>query len=535
MEWIKQYVDLERYGVENLLFVGYEIAILIILYYTLATAISILIKKSDKIKALSSYHTKILKAATFIKTTLRVVLFLALLAILGFNGYLIYSGEDNKTYTLDLVKTAINSGFFTDLGLNLLKIIALIIVAKLVIKYAILVLNSLELKSKEYKQIEGNNSSIAVVFKRFRSITRVSIWLVILYIAADLFKLNETVGDWILITLKIFLIASIGLLVVNLITVIVKSLDELSRKYAKAKGVLGFYNNLQHLVPIFRKSLEYIIYAVSATLILKQLSFLSWLAQYGAGVVQAIGLIFIARVVVEVVHLFIDQTYLNDKIETEELNRNKTIYPIFKSMISVGIYFVVVVFIMKGFGFDPIPLLAGAGILGMVIGLGAQSLINDLVSGFFIILDGTYGVGDYIEINDAAGYVESINLRTTRIRSEDGKVFILRNGEINDVTNYSNRFTHALVDVGVDSSSNMDRVYSVLEEIAKEYALVQQDVVEQTKTLGVEDFSSVEVIIRTLTKVKPGTHLQVQRELKKLILERFAKEGIEIPFEKREA
>ncbi len=533
MQWLEQYIDLKSVNISDILFVGYEIVALILTYILLASILSLLIKKADKIELLKSYHTKVVSFASMLKSLLKVLVVVILIAIVGFNGYLIYSGEQIESYSMDLIQ-GISVEFYKTLAINIVKIIALIIAAKVLIKYTLILLESLELKSKNYRQIEQNNSSIEAFFKRTRSIIKVSIWLLILYTSFKLFDINELASTWTLIVLKIFLIISVALLITNLVSTIVKSLDELSRKYAETKGLLGFYSDLSHLVPIFRKSLEYIIYAISATLVLKQLSFLSWLAQYGAGVIQAIGLIFIARVVVEVINLIIDKTYLQDKIEADELNRNRTIYPILKSVLAVGIYFVVLIFVLRGFGFDPLPLLAGAGILGMVIGLGAQSLINDLVSGFFLILEGTYGVGDYVQINEASGFVESITLRTTRLRSEDGKLFILRNGEINDVTNYSNNFTHALVDVGVESNSDMQKVYQTLQDIATEYAKTNDAVIEKTKTLGVEDFSTMEVVIRTLTKVKPGTHLQVQRELKRVILERFADEQIIIPFDKRE-
>jgi small conductance mechanosensitive channel len=238
-------------------------------------------------------------------------------------------------------------------------------------------------------------------------------------------------------------------------------------------------------------------------------------------------------VIIEIINLLLDRVTNTDDVTEEVRQRNETIFPLLKSILAGAVYFIVFVLILRGLGFDPIPLLAGAGILGMVIGLGAQSLVNDLVSGFFIIFENTLRVGDYIEVKETVGTVESIGLRTTRVRGRDGQLFILRNGDLNDVVTYSRSFTNAVVTVGVDHESNIKQVYAVLNKIGDEISRDNEDVLEKTKIEGIEDFNGPELLIRTVTKVNPGCHENVERELRMRMKEAFDDEGIVIPFDKR--
>lgn len=232
-------------------------------------------------------------------------------------------------------------------------------------------------------------------------------------------------------------------------------------------------------------------------------------------------------------NLFIDRNYLNEKIEGEILQRNKTIYPIFKTLISVVIYFIIILIILNLFGFNPLPLLAGAGILSMVLGLGAQNIINDILTGFIIIMENNYKVGDIVEINDMPCEIEEISLRTTKVRAEDGKVIILRNGDIKQVVNHSSKFTNAMVNIGIDKDSNLTHVYDVLESLSKELFNQNDDMLEPMENRGVVDFLGPEIIIRTITKCKAGKNLAVKRIIRKAILLRFRQENIKIPFDVR--
>ena len=268
-------------------------------------------------------------------------------------------------------------------------------------------------------------------------------------------------------------------------------------------------------------------------MVISQLDFISWLASYGAAAIQSIGIIFVSRVVIEVAKLLINISYLHDNLDEESKKRNETIFPIVKSIIAAFIYFVAVILVLKSFGFNPLPLLAGAGILGMVIGLGAQQLINDIVSGFFIIIEQTIQKGDYINCGNAEGEVESIGLRITKVRSDDGELHIIKNGEIKDLVNYSTNYVNAVVNVGVTAESDLPFVYETLKDLGKKLETSNEDILGQLTVDGVDNISGPEIVIRTITKVKPGQHRFLKRMIQEQIITRFKEKKIEIPFEKR--
>jgi small conductance mechanosensitive channel len=197
------------------------------------------------------------------------------------------------------------------------------------------------------------------------------------------------------------------------------------------------------------------------------------------------------------------------------------------------IYFGAGIMVLIEMGINPTPILAGAGIVGLAVGLGAQSLVNDVVSGFFILFENYYLVGDFIETGEARGTVEAIDIRTTRIRNPNGPQHILRNGQIGEIINYSKEHTRAVVEVGVAYESDLDHVFRVLEQVGKELKEKDHDVLEPTVVRGLQNFGESELLIRTITKVKPGQHRQVQRDLRKMVKEAFDREGIEIPYARR--
>ena len=160
--------------------------------------------------------------------------------------------------------------------------------------------------------------------------------------------------------------------------------------------------------------------------------------------------------------------------------------------------------------------------------MGAQPVINDLVSGFFILLENLFLVGDYIETGTARGTVEAVDIRTTRIRDPNGQQHILRNGQLGAVINYSKKYTYAVVEVGVLHSADLDQVSQLLEEVGSTLNSQTVDVLEPTQVQGVERFTGEGPILRTVTRVKPGRHQQVARIYRRLVKEKFDEIGIKL-------
>ena len=531
MEWPEN-LGLSEGIYTGLIVVAVELVVLFVAYLIVSFLLNFLQKRLSSIPALEKIADRLATGIKIVRLILRLALFLLFLSVLGINGYQLYLGTDLKQFTMDFL-ARIPPGFWVGLGINIGLFVILIVVARYAIKAFEKGLSVLERRAIQYKQLRSNDKSVARVFARLHRMQRVIVWILVAYTATRIFSLPEAASVYILIGLRVYLIISIGLLCVNAVAAVVDSLDGLSQRYAESTDLLSSYQHLRHLMPLFRRTLEYIVYASVATLVMTQLAFISHLAEYGPGVIQGIGIIFLSRVGIEVVNLFINRTYLNDELSTEERQRNETIFPIVKSILSGIVYFVAVVLVMRGLGFDPVPLLAGAGILGVVIGLGAQPLVNDVVSGFFIIFEDTFQVGDFIRAGEARGRVDAIALRTTRVRSPDGELFILRNGELGNVVNFSRSYTNAIVEVGVAQDSDLDAAYEVLERVGKELKESNPEVLEPTLIDGIKEFSALGVIIRTKTKVKPGQHDPVAWLLRQKIREAFDEAGIAMPFPAR--
>jgi small conductance mechanosensitive channel len=213
--------------------------------------------------------------------------------------------------------------------------------------------------------------------------------------------------------------------------------------------------------------------------------------------------------------------------------RVETLTHLLESLAKITILIIAFMMILGTFEVNLAPLLASAGIAGLAIGFGAQNLIRDLISGFFIIFENQFNVGDIIQIGDARGKVEKMSIRATYLRDLEGNLHIVPNGEIKRVTNISKSFSRALVDIEVAYKEDLDKVINVLKDECKKIAQdkgVKNILKGAPEVLGVESLGSSGITIRILTDTEPGKQWEVAREMRKRIKKRFDAEGIEIPF-----
>lgn len=218
----------------------------------------------------------------------------------------------------------------------------------------------------------------------------------------------------------------------------------------------------------------------------------------------------------------------------EENRRINTLRTLLKSGLHYTAYFIIIVTVLSLFGVKVEAILAGAGIVGLAVGFGAQSLVRDVITGFFILLEDQFAVGDYVTAAGVSGTVEEMGLRVTKLRDFGGQLHIIPNGQITMVTNYSKGNTRALVEVGVSYEENLERVLAVLKKTCEEAASeLSEVIVEGPKVLGVEGFGQHDILIRIIAYTKPLHHWYVERELRRRIKEAFDREGIEIPYPRR--
>lgn len=217
----------------------------------------------------------------------------------------------------------------------------------------------------------------------------------------------------------------------------------------------------------------------------------------------------------------------------EKERRIKTITSLLRHIVFIFIFAVAGIMVLKEFGMDIGPIIAGAGIIGLAISFGAQNLVRDVISGFFIILEDQIRVGDIAQLNGTAGTVEEINLRTTVIRDLEGTVHVFPNGVINQLANMSKGWSRYVIDVGVAYHENVDYVIEELKKIGDD---LEKDahfgtlILEPLDILGVDSFGDSAVVIKCMIKTQPLKQWEVGRELRRRIKNKFDELGIEIPF-----
>jgi moderate conductance mechanosensitive channel len=221
---------------------------------------------------------------------------------------------------------------------------------------------------------------------------------------------------------------------------------------------------------------------------------------------------------------------------TRRVQRAKTMGDLLKSVITGVLIAVFGTMILSQLGVNIAPIIASAGILGIALGFGAQSLVKDFLSGVFMIFEDQYGVGDVIDVGGATGTVEAVSLRVTRLRDLDGTVWYVPNGEILRVGNKSQNWSRAVVDVGVGYDEDLSRARRVLADVA--HGLWEDDdfrsvIIEEPEVTGVEALNPDAITLRVLVKTAPMEQWGVARELRQRIKARFDHEGIEIPFPQR--
>lgn len=212
------------------------------------------------------------------------------------------------------------------------------------------------------------------------------------------------------------------------------------------------------------------------------------------------------------------------------LKREQTLEKLLKNVLTYVLYFIAFTMALDQLNIPVKTLIAGAGIVGLAVGFGAQNLVRDIITGFFIIFENQFSVGDYIKTRQYEGFVEEIGLRITKIKSWTGELHILPNSKIEEVTNYSINNSVAVVDVSIAYEENISKAEQILNKLVEELALEHEEFIKIPEVLGVQTLGASEVVIRLVAEVLPMTHWSMGRIIRKAVKERFNQEQIEIPY-----
>ncbi len=221
---------------------------------------------------------------------------------------------------------------------------------------------------------------------------------------------------------------------------------------------------------------------------------------------------------------------------TESQKRIETIVRLIKQAAMLALWLTVGLVVLKEFGVQIGPIIASAGIVGLAVGFGAQNLVRDIISGFFIILENQIRVGDVAIVNGTGGLVEEINFRTTVLRDLGGVVHIFPNGTITNLSNLTNKWSAYVFDIGVAYKENTDHVIEIMQEVGKtmgEDEKYGKLMLEDPDIFGVDQFGDSSVVIKGRIKTKPIRQWEVGREFLRRIKHAFDEKNIEIPFPHR--
>ncbi|MEW6664243.1 MAG: mechanosensitive ion channel family protein [Thermodesulfobacteriota bacterium] len=240
-------------------------------------------------------------------------------------------------------------------------------------------------------------------------------------------------------------------------------------------------------------------------------------------------------VIVETSRIMADRL-LAGKDGSAPSRKGATITPLVRTTVVVTAYFVGSIVTLDQVGVDVKPILAGAGIIGLAVGLGAQSLVKDLINGLFILLQNMISVGDVVDLGDRSGVVESVGLRTVQLRDLNGNVHVIPNSAIGTVTNMTKDYSRYVFDIAIAYREDVDEVMEILSELGKEMQddpVYGRDILEPLEILGLDRFDDSAVIIRARVKTMPSKQWSVGREFNRRLKKIFDERGIEIPFPHR--
>ena len=265
-----------------------------------------------------------------------------------------------------------------------------------------------------------------------------------------------------------------------------------------------------------------------------------WLAGDGARVITIIGVAVIAdfalhRIVPRALRVAVERQ-MKRADEEEIQQRVDTLASVFTAGGRVIIVLVTLLTLMPLAGISIGPLLAGVGILGLAVGFGAQSLVKDIISGLFILLDNQYSKGDVVTLAGISGLVEDVGIRRTVLRDLDGIVHYIPNGEIAVASNFTQEYSRVNLNVGVSYSEDLDHVIQVINRVGEELAADPEwepFILTPPKSWGVDNLGDSGIDIKIVGDTKPIKQWDVMRELRKRLKKAFDQEGIEIPYPHR--
>jgi small-conductance mechanosensitive channel len=260
---------------------------------------------------------------------------------------------------------------------------------------------------------------------------------------------------------------------------------------------------------------------------------IDWLEGSGLRIILIIVLTLVGLRLARMVSIRLFAPFFRDKMEVEMEKRTKTLASLIRYVLSIAIIVMAFMMILGEFGIEIGPILAAAGIVGLAVGFGAQHLVQDIIGGFFILMEDQIRVGDVVQIAGKGGLVEKVNLRMTVLRDLAGNVHFVRNGQIDTVTNMTKEYSQYVFDIGVAYREDVDEVIEVIKEVDEQLRNDPEfadDILEPIEVFGLDQFADSAIVIKARTKTKPIKQWRIAREFNRRLKKAFDEKNIEIPF-----
>lgn len=258
-----------------------------------------------------------------------------------------------------------------------------------------------------------------------------------------------------------------------------------------------------------------------------------WLLTSGLRVVLILGLTVIAFKAAKMLSTRVLSFVKNKEDDVETKKRVDTLGSVIRYLFTIVIFMVATMMILRELGVEIGPILAAAGIVGLAVGFGAQKLVQDVISGFFILMEDQIRVGDIVQISGKSGLVERVTLRMTILRDLSGHVHYVRNGNIDVVTNLTKEFSFYVFEIGVAYRENVDEVCEIIKRVDEDLRNdpeYRSDIIEPIEIVGLDRFADSAVVIKARIKTLPSRQFRIGREFNRRLKKKFDECDIEIPF-----
>lgn len=245
-------------------------------------------------------------------------------------------------------------------------------------------------------------------------------------------------------------------------------------------------------------------------------------------IIKIILVLVLSKVVIKIGNKMIRKIFLMRAKSPLRVNerREATLLKLLENVITYVVYFISIMMILEFCGIPVQGLLAGAGILGLAVGFGAQSLVKDIISGFFIIFEDQFSVGDYIKVNTFEGEVLEIGLRTTKLKSKTGELHVIPNGSIIQITNFSVLNSVSIVDISIPNNDQVELAEKLIQQQLRGLETKIEEIVKQPELKGIETHTPEELVLRIVTETKPLKENEVSRQVRKEIKAILDEHGI---------